>query len=32
MELASSIDFDINEASQLEGAVLEKVQGYPYLY
>jgi alanyl-tRNA synthetase len=32
MELASSIGLDINEASQLEGAVLEKVQSYRYFY
>jgi alanyl-tRNA synthetase len=28
MELASSIDSDINEASQLEGALLEKVSSF----
>ena len=28
MELASSIDSDINEASQLEGALLEKVLSF----
>jgi len=28
MELASSIDSDINEAAQLEGALLEKVSSF----
>ena len=31
MKLASSIETDINEASKLDGATLEKVLGFPHL-